>query len=173
MVAKAGALAQPPKDDPPSTRSKPQQLPPGVGTGRPKSFRPDAPAAYWIWQGPRGHWRVRTTSHDQPHLFRGFIHPVETSLGDIEPSRTEFRDRIWKRNQSFAFSFKTRSHADGFTFVSENNGCVRFDLQLDGGPEPKRIFVGAREVQPSSNHFVVCPKNAPSLRPGRTPTRRP
>ena len=88
-------------------------------------------------------------------------------------SRTEFRDRIWKRNESFAFSFKTKSHADGFTFVSENNGCVRFDLQLDGGPEPKRIFVGSKELQPSSNHFVVCPKNAPSLRRGRIPTRRP
>lgn len=163
---------QPRKEEPPRTTARAQQLPPGVGTGRPRGFRPDAHAAYWIWQGPRGHWRLRTTSQDHEHVFRGYIHPVETKIGDIQPSRTEFRDRIWKRDESWAFSFKTKSHADGFTFAAEGNGCVRFDLQLDGGPERKRIFVGAREYQPASNHFVVCPKNAPSLKPRRPPIRR-
>jgi hypothetical protein len=172
------SLVQPKKEDPPSTRTRAQQLPPGIGTGRPRGFRPDAPPAYWIWQGPRGHWRLRTTSKDQPHVFRGYIHPIETRIGDIQPSRNEFRDRIWKSGDGWAFSFKTKSHADGFTFAATDNGCVRFDLQLDGGPERKRIFVGAKEYQPSSNHFVVCPKNAPSLkaRPTRSRTqlrRRP
>ncbi len=157
-------VAQPLKEAPPATAGTPQLLPPGVGTGRPGGFKPDAVPAFWIWQGPRGHWRLRTTSKDQLHVCRGRIYGVRGRVQSIEPSRTEFRDRIWTQDGGWAFSFRTKSHADGFTFEVAGNGCVRFDLELTGGAEAKRVFIGSRQYQPTSNHFTVCPKNAPGLR---------
>ena len=62
----------------------------------------------------------------------------------------------------WAFSFNTDGHADGFTFMTRDGGCVRFALDLDAGPLPKRVFVGRGEVQPRSGHFIVCP-------PGKAP----
>jgi len=153
-------LDQPPKEQAPHTRGAPVQLHPGVGAGRPRGFQSGAPAAYWIWQGPRGGWRLKTTTQQMGHLFRGHIRGTTGAINQVHPSRTEFRDRVWKTKAGWAFSFKTAGHADGFTFVTSDNGCVGFDLQQDGGPHPKRIFVGKKEVEPASNHFIVCPKGA-------------
>ncbi len=158
--ARATVPSQPPKEEAPHTRTAPALLRPGVGAGRPRGFRPGAPAAFWIWQGPRGGWRLKTTTKQMAHLFRGHLRGTTGGINQVHPSRTEFRDRIWKTKQGWAFSFKTLGHADGFTFVISDNGCVRFDLQLDGGPHPKKIFIGKREIQPPSNHFIVCPKGA-------------
>jgi len=120
--------------------------------------------AYWIWQGPRGGWRIKTTTKRLLHLFRGYLRGTTGAITNIHPSRTEFRDRVWRTGAGWAFSFKTMGHADGFTFMTRDNGCVGFDLQLDGGPHPQRIFVGRGQVEPPSNHFIVCPK-------GATPTK--
>jgi hypothetical protein len=159
--------AQPAKDVPPSSSGDPARMPEGAGTGRPPGFRPGAPAAYWIWQGPRGGWRIRTTTLGKPHVFRGRIRGATGEVTNVQPSRVEFRDRVWReRDGSWAFSMRTSAHADGLTFVTQDNGCVVFDLQLDGGPETKKIFVGRGELQPSSSFFVVCPK-------GMSPTQRP
>jgi hypothetical protein len=153
------SIPQPPREDPPYTSGRPAQLPEGAAAGRPPGFRPGAPAAYWIWQGPRGGWRLRTTTGGAVHAFRGHVRGVTGAVSNVHPSRTEFRDRFWKtREGTWAFSFTTSGHADGFTFVTRDDGCVHFDLQLDGGPEPKRVFVGQGEVQPSSGNFIVCPK---------------
>ncbi len=144
--------------DPPKSTGKPTVLRPGVGTGRPAGFKPGAEAAYWIWQGPRGGWRIKTTTKDALHLFRGRFDATTGPISSVEPSRTEFRDRVWKTREGWAFSFKTQGHADGLIFNTRDNGCVSFDLQLDGGPTPKHIFVGRGEVEPGSSYFVVCPK---------------
>jgi hypothetical protein len=172
-------VAQPGKNAPPQSKSRAQPLAPGAGTGRPHGFRPQAAPAYWIWQGPRGHWRLRTTSKHQLHVFRGRVRAIDGTVSSIQASRNEFRDRMWQAGDDWAFSFKTKSHADGFTFEARGTGggnaCVKFDLQLDGGPEPKRIFVGRSQVQPASNHFVVCPKGAgapATPRPGQHGTPR-
>ncbi len=155
---------QRPRQPPPRSRTRPELLPAGIGAGRPASFRPGAPAAYWIWQGPRGDWRLRTTTTRLLHAFRGHVKGTTGAVLRIQPSRTEFRDRVWKTKTGWAFSFTTMGHADGFTFATRDNGCVRFDLLIDGGPHPKRIFVGRAERSPSQGHFIVCPK-------GATPTR--
>lgn len=144
--------------EPPHSRSLPELLPPGAGTGRPPGFEPDAPAAYWIWQGPQGDWRVRTTTARSLHVFRGRLHGTTGSVVNVHPTRTEFRDRVRRARDGWVFDFRSAGHADGFTFATDDNGCLRFDLQLGGGPEPKRIFVGHDEVQPKSGHFIVCPK---------------
>lgn len=129
----------------------------GVAAGRPSGFTPGALPAYWIWQGPRGGWRIRTTTKGQPHVFRGRVTPLDTVVSAMSPSRTELRDQVWKSGTSWNFSFKTAGHADGVTFNTRDNGCVKFDLQLDGGPVPKRIIVGKTQASPPTNHFILCP----------------
>jgi hypothetical protein len=165
LVPPSSLPAQPPKDEPPHSSGRPQSLPEGAGMGRPPGFRAGAAPAYWIWQGPRGGWRVRTTTNNAPHVFRGIIKGVTGPINNVHPTRTEFHDRVWKtRDGSWAFSFNTSSHADGFTFVVRDEGCVQFDLQLDGGPEPKHIYVGGGMVEPSSGFFIVCPRGAQASR---------
>jgi hypothetical protein len=128
----------------------------GIGAGRPAGFVPGAPAAYWIWQGPRGGWRVRTTTAGAAHEFRGRVHGMTGAVSNVHPSRTEFRDRVWKEGNDWAFHFSSKGHADGFTFVTRDNGCVRFDLDLGGGPGPKRVFVGRGQLSPPGGNFIVC-----------------
>ena len=112
-----------------------------------------------------------------PHVFRGHFDTVGGNISAVEASRTEFRDQVWKVREGWAFHFKTQGHADGLTFSAHDNGCVRFDLQVDGGPHKKRIFVGKSEYEPASNHFVVCPKGmqppAPPPRPRPPPRAQP
>ena len=145
-------------DVPPWNSGRPQLLNPGVAAGRPPGFRPGAPAAYWIWQGPRGDWRLRTTTKSAPHVFRGRFKGMSSGINTVEPTRAEYRDRIAHGNDGWMFNFRTQGHADGFTFSVPDGGCVQFDLQLDGGPVQKKIYVGGRQFQPSSSFFVVCPE---------------
>jgi len=152
------AAPQPVWKELPRVRVEPLLLPAGLGTGRPAGFEPGAPAAYWIWQGPRGGWRVKTTTKQAPHHFRGRVKSTSSGVANVHPSRTEHRDRIRPTPLGWAFSFRTRGHADGFTFVTRDNGCVRFDLLTDGGPVPKRIFIGKTQHQPATGHFILCPK---------------
>jgi hypothetical protein len=158
-LALSAAIEQPPKQDPPTTLGQAVRMPAGVAEGRPRSFRPGAAPAYWIWQGPRGGWRLRTTTANAAHTFRGYIRGSTGKVMGMEPTRTEFRDRVWQlKNGAWAFSFRTAGHADGFTFTVNDGGCVELDLQLDGGPVKKRIIVGKAEKQPTSNRFQLCPR---------------
>ena len=151
------AVPQAPFDEPAEYQGPIEQLPPGAAMGRPPSFRPGAPAAYWIWQGPRGSWLLRTTTAGATQVFRGRVAGAPGEIVNVHPLRTEFRDRIRRARGGWVFSFTSAGHADGFTFMTREAGCVRFDLELDGGPQPKRIFIGRGELQPRSPHFVVCP----------------
>lgn len=173
--------AQPAKEAPTASPVRAHLLADGSGAGRPPGFRPDAAPAYWIWQGPRGNWRLRTTTRNKPHTFRGIIHGVQGPIVKMQPSRNQFRDRIWPSdrtggvNRSWAFSFATNDHADGFIFASEGNGCVRFDLKTDGGAgTPIQIYVGHRQVQPRGGHFTVCPRGVQPGQhaPGQHPRER-
>jgi hypothetical protein len=150
-----------PPSEPPSSRDRPVLLPDGIAAGRPGGFRPGAAAAYWIWQGPRGDWLVRTTTGGEPHAFRGRIHGTAGGTIDaqsLRSSRRELGDRVRASDGALVFSFDTAGHADGFTFATVGGGCVRFDLQLDGGATPKRIWIGKAQHEPASAHFIVCPK---------------
>jgi hypothetical protein len=93
---------------------------------------------------------------------------------NVHPVRTEHRDRVAHTAQGWMFNFRTSGHADGLTFGTQDGGCVRFDLQLDGGPVPKRVFIGAKELQPRSGHFMLCPNpNGAKPSRGRTPLTTP
>lgn len=155
---------QPPRDLPARSPLRPVSLPNGAAVGRPPGFEPDAPPAYFIWQGPRGGWRLRTTSGDGSHVFSGHISTARGAIADVEPSRLELGDRIWKTDGGLAFNFRSAGHADGFTFHIPEGGCATFDLSLDGGAVPKRVFVGRRQIEPGSGHFVICPDGRPERR---------
>lgn len=153
-----GAVTQLKLDVPAWSEGRPTILPEGIASGRPASFRSGAPPAYWIWQGPRGGWRLRTTTQNAPHVFRGRIKSTSSTIVNVHPSRTEYRDRIRRTSDGWIFHFRTEGHADGFTFMAQDQGCVHFDLQLDGGPVTKRVFIGQAEHEIRSGHFIICPK---------------
>ncbi|MBW2526410.1 MAG: hypothetical protein JRI23_19675 [Deltaproteobacteria bacterium] len=168
------AQARSPLDVPPWSNGRSETFQPGIAAGRPAGFRPGAPAGYWIWIGPRGDWRLRTTTAGAPHVFRGRLRGMTGKVVNVHPVRTEHRDRVAHSGEGWMFNFRTQGHADGLTFGTQDGGCVRFDLQLDGGPVPKKVFIGAGEVQPRTGNFVLCPdpKNAKSS-PGRSPLPMP
>jgi hypothetical protein len=120
-------------------------------------MHPGAPAAYWIWADPNGMWHLRTTTAGSPHRFRGRIAGATGAIVDVRPSRLDFGDRLRSGPRGVGFDFHTRGHIDGVDFRPADNGCVRFALFIDGGPHPKRIFVGAQGVEPPHAHFAACP----------------
>ena len=148
----------PARQDPPRSRTKAHKLRDGIGEGRPAGFTMGADPAFWIWQGPRGAWRVRTTTKSEQHLFQGHVQGVTGTLVRVRHARNELRDHIWGKGRGRSFSFRTNGHADGFIFSTDDNGCARFDLLLDGAPKPSQIFIGRGQVNPSSGHFILCPR---------------
>jgi hypothetical protein len=157
-VVAAPLPPQQPVDAPPQTQSAPEQLPPGIANGRPPGMEPAAPVAFWVWRTPAGVWKVRTTTATVLHTFRGRLHGTRAPIGALHPSRAELGDRFVRApDGSVYFKFTTNGHIDGVDFRVRDNGCARFDLQLDGGPAPKRIHIGAQSIEPKSNHFVLCP----------------
>ncbi|MEM1032819.1 MAG: hypothetical protein AAF928_22125 [Myxococcota bacterium] len=168
---------------PPPHGARAERLNDGTCAGRPAGFRPDAAPAFWIWQGPRGNWRVRTTNGGGAKTFRGLIHGVSGPIVAMRPSRDALRERVWVvdrtpgDNRSWAFSFASDIHADGFIFAAEGNGCVRFDLKditdapgasgTDAAARPV-VYLGARQVRPRNGHFMVCPRGvSPTTGTGR------
>lgn len=148
---------QPPLQEPPESRVPLTRLPPGVGFGRPKAFKPDAGTAYWIWQNAQGVWRMRTTSSGT-HTFGGRAASLTGNIGGVRPSRTEFVDRIVRRHNQLYFKYATKGGVDGMDFNTRPDSCVRFQLGIDAGGAAGRIYVGAEGVQPATDNFMVCPK---------------
>ncbi|MCC6527730.1 MAG: hypothetical protein IT373_34105 [Polyangiaceae bacterium] len=149
-----GALFEPPP--PPSGR--PELLPAGLPLGRPPAFAPEAAAGYWLWQGPRGSWMLRTTTGGESHAFSGSVAGTSGAIGDVGPTSAALAERIRRTDAGWEFSFHTAGHADGFTFSVQGGGCVRLDLRLDGAPAVHHVFVGSAQLQPRSAHFIVCPR---------------
>jgi len=154
------AFEEPPEPPAPATGTPaaPQELKPlSIADGRPRGLAPGAPAAYWIWRDATGLWHLRTTTARLEHTFRGRVVGASAPVGGVSPSRSEFRDRIRVTPRGVVFSFVTRGHIDGFDFRPADNQCVRFNLDMGGGPRPKRIYIGARRRSPRTGVFNICP----------------
>jgi hypothetical protein len=125
--------------------------------GQPRSMQPGAPAAYYIWTDPQGGWHLRTTTGGQQHVFRGRVAGQTAPITNVTPSRMEFQDRLRVSPRgTVAFAFATQGAVDGFDFRADNNACVTFNLDLAGGPTPRRIVVGAQEIAVNTPNFQVC-----------------
>ncbi len=168
------ALAAPTGEDPPTaefeppppTRTRAELLPEDAARGRPPGFGPGAPAAYWIWQGPRGGWRLRITTAGERQVFQGRLKGTSSPIEHVRAYPNELRNRVRPSSNGWAFSFATLGHAHGFSFRVRDGGCVHFDLKTDARPKPQRIFVGSRKIEPRTGHFIACPA-------GRKPSKRP
>lgn len=132
-------------------------LPASTADDRPASLQETSGPGFWVWRGPQGAWHVRTTTAAQQHSFRGEIAVQgEGLLTDLRANRTELNDRVRGNPSGAAFEFKTAGFEDGVDFKVEPGNCIEFDLQLDGKPAPKRIFIGGRQTNPSSHVFKLC-----------------
>lgn len=148
---------QEPVEDLPATMGTPERLIAGAAEGRPEGLKPGAPAGFWIWQNQAGRWKVRTTTAKALHEFKGRVTGENAPIGPMRPSRAEFKDQVQRSpDGGLVFRFHTKGHVDGFDFMVP--GCARFDLKLDTGPTPLRVFVGKAGISPRTNHFVLCPK---------------
>jgi len=146
-----------PVGDPPEPAKGAAELPPGSANGLPRGLNPGAPAAYWIWQDPADGWHLRTTTAGASHQFMGRILAISGDIVGVKPMRTEHRDRVRYTKRGLVFDFQTQGSIDGIDFRASDNGCVRFNLKIDGGPAPKRVFVGSAGTEPPHAHFMVCP----------------
>jgi hypothetical protein len=147
---------QPPVAEPPPAAGAVSPTPNNNTIGVPPGFHPNAPPAYWIWRDPNGWWHVRTTSNKgNVHRFWGSAAPQGATMAEVKGSRLEFNDRIKMTPKHAYWTFDTSGHSDGFDFRTNGAGqCVRFNLQ---GPANTAVFIGAKQYQPGSKHFELCP----------------
>jgi len=152
-------LAPPQPPAPP--QGPPAEVPPGVVDGVPEpGAQPDG-LGIWIWRTPDdGQWHIRSASRDKMRTFRGLVEGTTSPISWYAVDQMEAGDNIGYRGDSLVFLFKTGGHLDGFDFMPDDNGCVRFHITLNDTPFPSRIYLGAQAVHPPSEHFVACPGGA-------------
>ncbi len=138
--------------------ASPSQMAAGLADGRPARLKPSAAMSYWVWQGAKGDWHLRSTTSQQLHRFQGRIRPLEgASLGNLKATRLEWGDRMRLQGKDIVFDFSTQGGEDGFDFTLNGNACVEMDLRIDGTAHPKLIVIGKSEQAPASSHFIACP----------------
>ncbi len=136
----------------------PAQMASGLADGKPPRLRPNAAMAYWIWQGAKGDWHLRSTTQKQSHRFQGRIRPQEgASLGNLTPTRLERGDRMRLQDQDILFDFTTQGGEDGFDFTLNGSACVEMNLRIDGAAHPRLVVIGKTEQAPAAARFLVCP----------------
>ena len=134
------------------------EVPPHRALGEPRAMKEKAPAAWWIWADEAGGWHVRTTTATSAHRFRGRIKSATGFITDVAPTKDALKDRIKDTHQhGLLVDFQTDRDMDGLDFRTSDGGCVRLHLLLDGGPHPKRVFVGESMLEPPHAHFQLCP----------------
>jgi hypothetical protein len=146
-----------PVPDPPEPLETAAELPPGSALGMPTTMNPAAQAAYWIWESPPGSWHLRTTSGGSPQQYTGRIVGVSGEILGAKPLRADHKDRLRQSRRGLVFDFRSHGEMEGLDFRPSDGGCVRFNLRVAGEPAPKRIFVGAKALEPPRSHFLVCP----------------
>jgi hypothetical protein len=141
--------AKPPKEIPTLTAA--------TADDRPAGFQETSGPGFWIWRGPKEGWHVRTTTGGKEHSFRGEIAVRGNGvLTDLRANRTELNDRVRGNPSGAAFEFKTAGFQDGIDFKIDPGSCLEFDLKLDGKAQPKKIYIGGRQVNPPGHVFKLC-----------------
>jgi hypothetical protein len=133
------------------------EVAPGAAKGQPKQAKPGSELGIWIWRGDDGTWHLRSTTKGKRHVFRGLIEGVASPITWFQPDHMELGDSMGSHGQGLVFKFETAGHIDGFDFVPDDHGCVRFHITVDERPQPNRIFLGGSGSHPPSDFFVACP----------------
>ncbi len=158
LVASGCTVIVPPPHPPHAPQGPPAAVPQGAANAKPKQdVKPGAELGIFIWRSADGKWHVRSTTKGNVHTFRGVIYGADSPITWYEPHFMEMGDSMAHYGEGLVFKFETGGHIDGFDFVPDNHGCVRFHITVDEGPLPARIFLGGPGVHPPSDHFVVCP----------------
>lgn len=133
-------------------------LPMSTADDRPAGFQETSGPGFWIWRGPKDGWHVRTTTGGKEHSFRGEIAVTggNAVMTDLRANRTELNDRVRGNPSGAAFEFKTAGFQDGIDFKIEPGSCLDFELTLDGKAQPRKIYIGGRQTNPSSHTFKLC-----------------
>jgi len=146
----------PPPHPPHAPQGPPAAVPKGAVNGKP-DMKIGKELGIWIWRAADGKWLVRSTTKGKQHKFRGLINGANSPISWFEPQLMEIGDSMAHHGQGLVFKFETAGHIDGFDFVPDDHGCVRFHITMDERPMPQRIFLGKSGVHPPSDHFVACP----------------
>jgi hypothetical protein len=134
--------------------------------GRPKGFRTGLSSRYAVWHDA-GVWHLRTTSADKDsHNFSGTIQVVGGKMTSLKPVSVEKGGKSKKNldygawnsaGTLFTFSFTTGKNGhDGFDLqVSDKATELKFVFKVDGREVPEKIFLGAKNVHPTSATFSL------------------
>lgn len=157
VVTEPATPAQPPMQVVEIENTVPVQLAAGLADGKPPHLRPDAGMNYWVWQGPRNAWHVRTTTNKK-RRFQGRIRPLQgAAITSLKATQNESGDRVRRAGGDIVFDVTTKANEDGFDFGVKGDGCLEMDLRIQNESHPGMIKIGATEETPQSSHIIVCP----------------
>lgn len=139
--------------------STPAPVSMAAATGRAGGLAAGAGQSFWLWRDDDGLWHLRSTAPRAGRNFQGLIRPLPgTLITDVKPLRAEGpRDHVASDGKVVAFHYWTRNTVDGFDFRIQGDGCVEFDLRIDGDGDPNHIRIGKSEHRPRDSHFLLCP----------------
>jgi hypothetical protein len=129
--------------------------------GRPENYSLADQARFFIWQDQAG-WHFRTTGPAQrAHGFRGAIRLHGARFQKVIPVGLDNRNDSYQLapgQREVTFKFATSNKFDGVDFYLDKaaSGHVEFEVLLNGGKAPRRIFVGSAAANPKTNHFAVA-----------------
>ncbi len=118
--------------------------------GRPQEVRG---ARFELWHNEAG-WHLRWTGAGSSHHFFGKIWAPDGELVITRRHRLEEGDRVWKEGRGIRFDAYASSGEDGFDFRWRGRELV-LDLEMDGKPCRKRIFIGSQGIHPAQQPFVI------------------
>lgn len=134
------------------------KLPAGSASGRADRLKPGEPLGFWLGRVPNGDYFLRTTTKATEHRFQGRVRALNGDITSFRGTRMDLGDRFKFDGKDVVFDITTKADEDGFDFTISKDACVEINLRIDGKSTNEHIFVGEKEVKPSSNHFIVCPK---------------
>ncbi len=122
--------------------------------GRAKAVRGEH--GYWIWLDD-GWLHVRVTTGERAHRFQGSLTVLKGTLGPLELEKAGMAEQVAAQGDSVQFDLEPGRNAEEGFRVRTEQGCLRFDLYVDGAHRPERVHLGPRRLSPKGVPFERCP----------------
>lgn len=158
VIQSAGDDAPAAKVDLPTLLSRTE----GVNVeGRPNNYELAEQARFYVWHDGDG-WHVRTVGPPKiANGFRGTIRLHGTKFLKITPVGLDKRNdeaSLSPGKDEFTFKFVTSNKFDGVDFNLDKveGASIEFEVLLNGGKAPKRVFIGGKAANPKTNHFAIA-----------------
>jgi hypothetical protein len=158
-----GQAAPSPADDPPAAPDLATLLANAEGIdpeGRPKNYELADQARFYLWRDDDG-WHLRTVGPaKQAHGFRGTVRLHGTKFLKLTPVGLDKRNDSADVNAAgteLTFKFTTSNKFDGvdINLAKADAAHIEFDLLLNGGKSPKRVFIGTAAANPTKHQFAL------------------